>query len=117
MRRSANDILAAIGHISSEMAGVTIDTFEADWRKRWLVERGSEIISAADRHLTDELKCRHPEMPWAKVAGIENVLRHEYEGVAPPVLWKLAQDGLTPLEQVCSEELARGQSGEGSARR
>jgi hypothetical protein len=24
------------------MAGVTIDAFEADWRKRWLVERGVE---------------------------------------------------------------------------
>jgi hypothetical protein len=26
------------------MAGVTIEAFEADWRKRWLVERGVEII-------------------------------------------------------------------------
>jgi uncharacterized protein with HEPN domain len=40
------------------------------------------------------------------VAGIGNVLRHEYEGVAPPVMWKLAQDDLTPLEEVCREELA-----------
>jgi uncharacterized protein with HEPN domain len=40
--------------------GVTIDAFEADWRKRWLVERGVEIISEASRRLTDELKSRHP---------------------------------------------------------
>jgi hypothetical protein len=33
------DILEAIEHIRGEMAGVTIDAFEADWRKRWLVER------------------------------------------------------------------------------
>jgi uncharacterized protein with HEPN domain len=33
--------------------------------------------------LPDELKSRHPEIPWAKVAGIGNVLRHEYEGIAP----------------------------------
>ena len=108
-----SDILEAIGHIRSEMAGVTIDAFEADWRKRWLVERGVEIISEASRHLTDELKSRHPEIPWAKVAGIGNVLRHEYEGVAPPVIWKLAQDDLTLLEQVWREELAREQAGEG----
>jgi uncharacterized protein with HEPN domain len=100
------DIIEAIEHIRSEMAGVTIEAFEADWRKRWLVERGVEIISEASRHLTDELKSRHPKIPWAKVAGIGNVLRHEYEGVAPPVMWKLAQDDLTPLEEVCREELA-----------
>jgi hypothetical protein len=39
------DIVEAIEHIRSEMAGLTIDAFEADWRKRWLVERGSEMIS------------------------------------------------------------------------
>ena len=34
LRRSANDSLEAIGNICSEMVGVTIDAFEADWRKR-----------------------------------------------------------------------------------
>ncbi len=110
------DIIEAIEHIRSEMAGVTIEAFEADWRKRWLVERGVEIISEASRHLSDELKGRHPQIPWPKVAGIGNVLRHEYEGIAPAVMWKLAQDDLTPLEQVCREELAREQAGEGSPR-
>src|SRR6516225_1142583 len=46
-----------------------------DWRERWLVERGVEIISEASRHLTDDLKARHPEIPWSKVAAIGHVLR------------------------------------------
>ena len=107
------DIVEAIEHIRSEMAGVTIEAFEADWRKRWLVERGVEIISEASRRLSDELKARHPQIPWPKVAGIGNILRHEYEGISPPVMWKLVQDDLTPLERVSREELAREQGGEG----
>ena len=106
------DILEAIEHIRSEMAGVTIDAFEADWRKRWLVERGVEIISEASRRLTDELKARHAEIPWGKVAGIGNVLRHDYESISAPVIWKLVQDDLPPLETVCREELAREQGAE-----
>ena len=39
------------------MADATIDVFEADWRKRWLVGRGVEIISEASRHLTDRTDC------------------------------------------------------------
>jgi uncharacterized protein with HEPN domain len=74
------DIVDAIAHVRSEMAGVSIEAFEADWRKRWLVERGVEIISEASRRLTDDLKNRHPEIPWGKVAGIGNILRHEYAG-------------------------------------
>src|SRR5215475_3213371 len=91
------DIIEAIEHIRSEMAGMTIDAFEADWRKRWLVERGIEIISEASRRLSDELKARHPEIPWPKVAGIGNVLRHDYEHVAHDVLWHVVHD-VPPLE-------------------
>ena len=60
------DIVEAIENIRSETAGVSLDVFEADWRKRWLVERGIEIISEASRRLRDELKARHPEIPWRR---------------------------------------------------
>jgi uncharacterized protein with HEPN domain len=102
------DIIEAVELIRSEMAGVTLEAFEPDKRKRWLVERGIEIISEASRHLSDELKARHPEIPWPKVAGIGNVLRHDYEHVAHDVLWRVVRDDLPSLEKVCREELASG---------
>lgn len=66
----------------------------------WLVERRVGIISEASRHLTEDLKARHPEIPWQKVAGIGNVLRHNYESIAAPIIWKLAQADLPLLEKV-----------------
>ena len=36
---------------------------------------------------TEDIKERRPEIPWPKVAGIGNVLRHAYDYVAPDVLW------------------------------
>jgi hypothetical protein len=33
------------------------------------------------------------------------VLRHDYERIAPDVMWKLAQADLRLLEKVCREEL------------
>jgi uncharacterized protein with HEPN domain len=110
------DIVEAIELIRSEMAGVTLQAFEGDKRKRWIVERGIEIISEASRHLSDELKARHPEIPWSKVAGIGNVLRHEYEHVAHDVLWHVVRDDLPPLERICREELTGAQAAEGNTR-
>jgi uncharacterized protein with HEPN domain len=100
------DIIEAIELIRSEMAGVTLDTFEPDRRKRWLVERGIEIISEASRRLPDALKARHASIPWPKVAGIGNVLRHDYEHVAHDVLWHVVHDDLPLLEKICREELS-----------
>jgi uncharacterized protein with HEPN domain len=100
-----SDILEAIEHIITLTADVSLEQFEGDWQKRWLVERGIEIISEASRRLPDDLKQRHPEIPWQRVASIGNVLRHEYERVAPAILWKVAQDELQPLEEVCRIEL------------
>ena len=84
----------------------------SDRRKQWLVERGIEIISEASRHLHDELKARHPQIPWSKVAAIGNVLRHEYERVAHDVLWRVVHDDLPPLEKVCRDEMAKEQGTE-----
>jgi uncharacterized protein with HEPN domain len=57
-------------------------------------------------------KARHPGIPWPKVAGIGNVLRHDYEQVAYDVLWHVVHDDLAPLEMVCREELATEQARE-----
>jgi len=62
------DIIEAIERIR-RVDGVTLEAFEQNWEKRWLVERGIEIISEASRHLTDDIKERRPEIPWPKVAG------------------------------------------------
>jgi uncharacterized protein with HEPN domain len=100
------DIVEAIERIRGVLGEVSLETFEADWQRQWLVERGVEIISEASRHLPHELKARHPEIPWQKVAGVGNVLRHDYGNVAAPVMWKMAQADLSLLHQVCRDELA-----------
>ena len=81
---------------------------------------GSGLFSAESRSLQrragiSHMKARHPEIPWQKVAAIGNALRHKYENIAAPVIWKLAQTGLPALEKVCRIELdaerRRGGSG------
>ncbi|KWT78976.1 HepT-like ribonuclease domain-containing protein [Candidatus Magnetominusculus xianensis] len=100
------DIIEALELIRNEMADVTLHEFESDRRRQWMIERGIEIISEASRHLPDALKKRHSEIPWPKVAGIGNILRHDYERIAYDVLWHVVRDDLPVLESVCREELA-----------
>jgi uncharacterized protein with HEPN domain len=108
-----SDIIEAIERIRSVLGDMPLDVFETEWQAQWLVERGIEIISEASRHLPNELKARHPHIPWGKVASIGNILRHNYENIAAPVMWKLAQADLSALEIVCREELRAEQERRG----
>jgi uncharacterized protein with HEPN domain len=102
-----NDIIEAIERVRQTVGDMHVDAFETDWQKQWLVERGVEIIFEASRRLPDEVKARHPEILWPKVAGIGNVLRHNYENISAPLMWKLVKEDLPELEKACREELAR----------
>jgi uncharacterized protein with HEPN domain len=99
------DIVNAIDRIQSKTKDIAFHEFESDWERRWVIERGAEIISEASRRLPNGLKERHPEIPWQKVAGIGNVLRNDYDSVSPRVLWNIAQNDLNPLATVCRAEL------------
>lgn len=101
-----NDIVEAIHRIREAMGDATLEAFEADWKQQWLVERGTEIVSEASRHLPPDMKARHPEIPWRRVAGIGNVTRHDYRNIAPDVLWAMVQNDLAPLDHACRAELA-----------
>jgi uncharacterized protein with HEPN domain len=101
------NMIDAIEHINTKMEGVTLEAFRGDLDRRRIVERNVEIISEASRHLPDDLKDRHTEVPWRRVAGIGNIIRHDYEDVVPDTLWRLSHDDLPTLERVCKAKLMR----------
>jgi uncharacterized protein with HEPN domain len=63
------------------------------------VQRAIEIISEASRAIPDELKSTRPEIPWPKVRGIGNILRHQYEGLSDPIIWNVVTDELPRLKK------------------
>jgi uncharacterized protein with HEPN domain len=69
-------MLEAIVDIEEITAGRSFEAYAADRPIRRAVEPCIEIVSEASRRLPPDLRDGHPEIPWSKVAGIGNVLRH-----------------------------------------
>jgi len=98
VRHALHDILEAIERIEEITHGKTLPQFEASWELRWLVQRAIEIISEASRAIPAKLTNTRPEIPWSRVRGIGNVLRHEYRGLSDPIIWKVVTDELPRLK-------------------
>jgi uncharacterized protein with HEPN domain len=71
------------------------------------VTRCFEIVSEASRRLPDELKARHPDIPWRDIAGAGNIYRHSYEDVLEQILWRTLQQSVESLRQAVESELVR----------
>ncbi|MBV9429948.1 MAG: DUF86 domain-containing protein [Bradyrhizobiaceae bacterium] len=98
-----NDILRAIDGASDTIAGIDFETFRSVYQMGRTVERCIEIVSEATRHLPDEIKSRYPDIPWQQVAGIGNVLRHDYDIVDDYIIWDVATVHFPRLRAVISE--------------
>jgi uncharacterized protein with HEPN domain len=109
-RVHAVDILQAIANIEADTAGVAFEGFVVDRRVRQLVERNLEIISEASRMIPDHLKATEPGVPWREIAGIGDVLRHDYGEVRPETLWRVRTHRLAALKAAI--ERIQGRLGE-----
>src|SRR5271156_7111852 len=84
-------ILEAIANIETDIAGYDFEKFRTDRRTRQLVERNLEILSEASRRLPNEYKDREVQIARRAIAGIGNVLRHDYHETYPTILWERAR--------------------------
>jgi uncharacterized protein with HEPN domain len=75
-----------------------VSDFENSWQLRWLVQRAIEIISEASRGIPKDLTATRPEIPWPRVQGIRNILRHEYSGLSDRIIWNVVVDKLPRLK-------------------
>lgn len=74
MRDAITDFLVVVGAAS-------VDEIAADKTRRYAAERCVEIISEASRRIPARWKKTHPSIPWQQIAGIGNIMRHDYEEI------------------------------------
>jgi uncharacterized protein with HEPN domain len=66
-----------------------------------------EIIGEAATQLSEELRERSPEIPWARIKGMRNRLIHAYSDVNVGLVWSTVVSDLPELVRGLEALLAR----------
>ena len=75
LRLRLDDILESIDITAKAVDGRDLASFDADPVLRLASERAVEIISEAVRHIPEEERDKHPDVPWRNIMAIGNRLR------------------------------------------
>lgn len=105
LRLILEDMQSNIDYAVSKTADIDFVAFAADRDRLYIAVRCLEIISEASRRLGEDVKARHPNIPWRHVADAGNVYRHEYDALDAVLVWDTITLALQPLRQAIVTEL------------
>lgn len=85
-----HDIFENVNKLKIFIKGLTFAEFQDDEKTQYAIARALEIIGEAAKRVPMDFRNMHPEIPWRKMAGMRDVLTHDYEGVNPSILYHTA---------------------------
>ena len=92
-------ILDAIKDIETYVRGLNEQKFLSNKLVQDAVIRNLEIIGEATKKIEKVFKTKNPQIEWRKIAGMRDVLIHDYLGVDPAIVWRVIKNRLPQLKK------------------
>jgi len=93
-----DDILEAIKRIEKYAKGMTLVKLKKNTLVMDAIVHNLEIIGEAAKNIPTEVKEKHLDVEWKKIAGLRDILAHEYFGVDLEVVWDVVKNKLKVLK-------------------
>ena len=90
LRGRLQDILEAIAQIEAEKTKGKAAFDESALIQTWMVHH-LMIIGEAVRAVDPVLKQKHPAVPWRQIAGMRNILVHDYFRINKAIVWETVE--------------------------
>ncbi|HEX3528918.1 MAG TPA: DUF86 domain-containing protein [Thermoanaerobaculia bacterium] len=74
------------------------EAFFADRKTQDAVLRNLQTLAESSQRLSEPLKASRPEIDWRGIAGLRNILVHDYLGISLPRVWEIVDVFLPQLK-------------------
>lgn len=102
-----SDILRALERVGSYVVHLRSDDVELSEMAFEAVLRNFAVIGEAVKSLPETVKSSHPEIPWASIVGLRNVVVHEYFDIKPELILDIVDNQLDSLAVALREEVGK----------
>ncbi|RME05320.1 MAG: DUF86 domain-containing protein [Bacteroidetes bacterium] len=92
------DIIECIQKIELYTDKLTESEFFQNTEKQDAVLRRIEIIGEAVKGVSSGIREDHPNIPWRDIAGMRDIIIHNYFGVSVGLVWRVATKDLPELK-------------------
>ncbi len=101
----------SIEKIDSYITGLDFASFMEKAIVQDAVLRNLQVLAESTQQFSDEFKSRHPEIEWYKIAGLRNILVHDYLGIDLETVWAAVTSKLPELKAVVQKALGDSEGG------
>jgi len=91
------DIIQSIEKIEEYKKGFTFPKLRESNLVLDAILYNLQIIGEAAKHISDDVRKIYPDVEWRKIAGLRDIVAHEYYGISLEIIWDVIQNKLPPL--------------------
>lgn len=91
------DITESIKLILQYVKGIDQDALAVNYEKQDAILRRITIIGEATKRLSPEFRQKHSDIPWKKIAGMRDVITHDYDEIDLTEIWTVITENIPEL--------------------